>query len=101
MWSLAADRSPIHAARAAAPVAIDVDATLVTAAHSQAGLAVLAPEDPSVPRYAVVEAYLREQAGDLARTARLFGDAARTATNLAGRDHPTRQAARLNDALRP
>jgi hypothetical protein len=33
VWSLAGDRSPIHAASAAAPVVIDVDATLVTA-HS-------------------------------------------------------------------
>lgn len=66
----------------------------------QAGLSALAQVDPSVPRYAAVEAHLREQAGDLARAARLYGDAARAATNLAERDHLTRQAARLNDALR-
>jgi RNA polymerase sigma factor (sigma-70 family) len=65
----------------------------------QAGLAVLAQVDPSVPRYAAVEAYLRERAGDLARAAQLYGDAARAATNLAERDHLTRQAARLHDAL--
>jgi predicted RNA polymerase sigma factor len=65
----------------------------------QAGLAVLAQVDPSVPRYAAVEAYLREQAGDIARAAQLYGDAARAATNLAERDHLTRQAARLHDAL--
>lgn len=33
VWALAGDRSPIHAASAAAPVVIDLDATLVTA-HS-------------------------------------------------------------------
>ncbi len=53
-----------------------------------------------MPRYAAVEAYLRERAGDLASAARLYGDAARAATNLAECDHLTRQAARLNDALR-
>jgi predicted RNA polymerase sigma factor len=66
----------------------------------QAGLAVLAQVDPSVPRYDAVEAYLREQACDLVRAAQLYGDAARAATNLAERDHLNRQAARLNDALR-
>ena len=66
----------------------------------QAGLAVLAQVDPSVPRYAAVEAYLRERAGELAQAAQLYGAAARAATDLAERDHLTRQAARLNDALR-
>jgi len=47
-----------------------------------------------------VEAYLRERAGDPALAARLYADAARAATNLAERDHLTRQAARLHDALR-
>jgi RNA polymerase sigma factor (sigma-70 family) len=67
----------------------------------QAGLAALAKVDSSVPRYAAVEAYLQERAGDRAQAARLYGDAARAATNLAEREHLTRQAARLNDALRP
>lgn len=66
----------------------------------QAGLAALALVDPSVPRYAAVQAYLHKQAGDLAAAARLFRDAARAASNAAERDHLTRQAARLNDALR-
>ena len=39
----------------------------------RAGLAALAQVDPSVPRYAAVEAYLRDQAGDLARAARCTG----------------------------
>src|SRR4051795_8530809 len=66
----------------------------------QAGLAALAEVDPSAPRYAAVEAYLQERSGDLVRAARLYADAARAAANLAERDHLTRQAARLNDALR-
>jgi len=66
-----------------------------------AGLAALEPVDPTVPRYAAVLAYLHEKAGDVALAARLYGDAARTATNVAERDHLLRQAARLNDALRP
>jgi hypothetical protein len=56
--------------------------------------------DRAVPRYFAVEAYLRERAGELAPAARLYADAARATTNLAERDHLTRQAARLNDALR-
>ena len=67
---------------------------------AQAGLAALEQVDRAVPRYAAVEAYLRERAGDLALAARLYGDAARTATNLAERDHLTRQAARLNGVIR-
>jgi predicted RNA polymerase sigma factor len=64
------------------------------------GLAALERVDPGVPRYTAVAAYLRERAGDLALAARLYGDAARAATNLAERDHLTRQAARLHDVLR-
>ncbi len=66
----------------------------------QAGLAALEQVDRAVPRYPAVEAYLRERAGDLALAARLYGDAARAATNLAERDHLTRQAARLNGVVR-
>ena len=66
----------------------------------QAGLAALEQVDRAVPRYSAVEAYLRERAGDLAVAARLYGDAARAATNLAERDHLTRQAARLNGVVR-
>jgi RNA polymerase sigma factor (sigma-70 family) len=65
-----------------------------------AGLAALEKVDPGVPRYTAVEAYLRERAGDLALAARLYGDAARAATNIAERDHLTRQAARLHEMLR-
>jgi RNA polymerase sigma factor (sigma-70 family) len=66
----------------------------------QAGLTALAEVDRSIARYAAVEAYLRERAGELALAARLYGDAARAATNRAERDHLTRQAARLHAALR-
>jgi predicted RNA polymerase sigma factor len=67
---------------------------------AQAGLAALEKVDPVVPRRTAVEAYLRERAGDLALAARLYGDAARAATNLPERDHLTRQAARLHEVLR-
>ncbi|BBA98019.1 putative RNA polymerase ECF subfamily sigma factor [Actinacidiphila reveromycinica] len=64
------------------------------------GLAALAEVDASLPRHAAVAAYLRERDGDLAAAARLYAEAAHEATNLAERDHLTRQAARLN-ARRP
>ena len=67
---------------------------------AQAGLAALGQVDPVVPRRTAVEAYLRERAGDLELAARLYGAAARAATNLAERDHLTRQAARLHEVLR-
>jgi predicted RNA polymerase sigma factor len=66
----------------------------------QAGLAALEQVDRTVPRRTAVEAYLRERSGELEVAARLYGDAARAATNLAERDHLTRQAARLHDVLR-
>jgi RNA polymerase sigma factor (sigma-70 family) len=67
---------------------------------AQAGLAALEQVDPAVPRYPAVEAYLRVRAGDFALAAQLYRDAARAATNVAERDHLTRQAARLHDVLR-
>ena len=66
----------------------------------QAGLAALEQVDRTVPRHSAVEAYLRERAGELAFAAQLYADAARAATNLAERDHLTREAARLNDVVR-
>jgi RNA polymerase sigma factor (sigma-70 family) len=66
----------------------------------QAGLAALAQLDPAVPRYQAVAAYLRERAGDRTLAAQLYAAAAQAATNLAERDHLTRQAARLHHALR-
>ncbi|MER7012137.1 DUF6596 domain-containing protein [Saccharopolyspora sp. NPDC000359] len=63
---------------------------------ARAGLAALAELDPSLPRHAAVEAHLRERDGDLGAAARLYAEAAQKATNLAERDHLTRQAARLN-----
>jgi predicted RNA polymerase sigma factor len=67
---------------------------------ARAGLAALAAVDGSLPRYAAVSAYLHERDGDLPAAARLYAEAARKAANLAERDHLTRQAARLNAALR-
>jgi RNA polymerase sigma factor (sigma-70 family) len=66
----------------------------------QAGLAALAVLDPALPRYSAVAAYLRERDGDPATAARLYAEAARSASSLPERDHLTRQAARLNAWLR-
>jgi RNA polymerase sigma factor (sigma-70 family) len=65
-----------------------------------AGLAELAGLDPALPRQRAAAAYLHERAGDLELSAQLYAEAARAATNLAKRDHLTRQAARLNAELR-
>jgi hypothetical protein len=43
---------------------------------------------------------LHERDGDLATAARLYAEAAQQASNLAERDHLTRQAARLNTGRR-
>ncbi|MGV9212233.1 RNA polymerase sigma factor [Micromonospora sp. RB23] len=67
---------------------------------ARAGLAALAGLDDSLPRYTAVAAYLHESDGDLTTAARLYAEAARKASNLAERDHLTRQAARLNDHRR-
>jgi RNA polymerase sigma factor (sigma-70 family) len=67
---------------------------------AHAGLAALSQVDPGVPRRIAVEAYLQERAGDAGLAARLYGDAARAASNTAERDHLMRQAARLHDLLR-
>ncbi|MFB7671272.1 RNA polymerase sigma factor [Kitasatospora purpeofusca] len=64
----------------------------------RAGLAALAGVDAAVPRRTAAAAYLHERAGDRATAARLYAEAARAASNLAERDHLTRQAARLNTA---
>jgi RNA polymerase sigma factor (sigma-70 family) len=64
-----------------------------------AGLAALAEVAERVPRREAVAAHLHEKNGDLELAARLYGDAARNAPNLAERDHQTRQAARLNQRL--
>ena len=47
-----------------------------------------------------VAAYLHEKDGDLASAAELYMLAARKAPSIAERDHLTRQAARINAALR-
>jgi len=66
----------------------------------RAGLAALAELEPSLPRHTAVAAYLHERDGDQVAAARLYAEAARLAPNLPERDHLTRQAARLNAALR-
>ena len=55
----------------------------------------LAAVDPGLPRYAAASARLHEKAGDLARAARLYAEAAMSAPTLAERHHLTLQAARL------
>lgn len=66
----------------------------------RAGLAALAGLDAALPRHTAVAAYLHERDGDLATAAELYAEAAHVAPNLAERDHLTRQAARLNAAIR-
>jgi predicted RNA polymerase sigma factor len=66
----------------------------------RAGLAALVGLDPSLPRYAAVVAYLHERAGDPVAAARLYAEAARSASSVPERDHLTRQAARLNAQVR-
>jgi RNA polymerase sigma factor (sigma-70 family) len=67
---------------------------------ARAGLAALDGLDPSLPRYTAAAAYLHERDGDPGTAAHLYAEAARKATDVAERDHLTRQAARLNAALR-
>jgi RNA polymerase sigma factor (sigma-70 family) len=69
------------------------------AVGAEAGLAALAAVDPGVPRYTAVSAYLHERAGDRARAAAEYAEAARRATSAAERDHLNRQAARLRSTL--
>src|SRR5438477_1203351 len=64
-----------------------------------AGLAALAEVEEHIPRREAVAAYLHEKNGDLELAARLYADAARSASNRAERDHQTLQAARLNEHL--
>ena len=61
-----------------------------------AGLAALAAIEEGVPRRDAVSAYLHEKNGDLDLAAGLYARAARNASNLAEREHQTRQAARVN-----
>ena len=66
----------------------------------RAGLAALAELDDSLPRHSAVAAHLHEMDGNLSGAARLYAEAATRATNVAERDHLTRQAARLNTGTR-
>jgi predicted RNA polymerase sigma factor len=65
----------------------------------RAALAALVGLDPS-PATPPVAAYLHERDGDPVTAVRLYAEGARSAPNLSGRDHLTRQAARLNVELR-
>lgn len=65
-----------------------------------AGLAILDEIGDDVPRRDAVAARLHEHNGDLSVAARLYAAAARSATDLAERDHQIRQAARVNELLR-
>lgn len=73
---------------------------LAEADGPRAGLAALAELDASLPRFTAVAAHLHEMDGDPVVAARLYAEAATQATNIAERDHLTRQAARLNAATR-
>ncbi|MFL6158943.1 MAG: RNA polymerase sigma factor [Marmoricola sp.] len=66
---------------------------------SRAGLAALEQLDATLPRHTAVAAYLHERDGDLSTAAALYVEAAAKASNLAERDHLTRQAARINATL--
>jgi predicted RNA polymerase sigma factor len=65
----------------------------------QAGLAVLAELDPTLPRYTASAAYLHERAGDIATAAQLYVGAAAQAQTLAERNHLTLRAATLRQRL--
>jgi RNA polymerase sigma factor (sigma-70 family) len=76
-------------------------AVAVGEAHgAAAGLAALAEVDEHTPRRDAVAAHLHEKNGELELAARLYTVAAHNAPSLAERAHQTRQAARLNQALR-
>jgi RNA polymerase sigma factor (sigma-70 family) len=66
---------------------------------ARAGLAALEPLSPELPRYTAVAAHLYEKGGDLSRAADLYAQAALRATNVPERDHLTREAARVRQAL--
>jgi predicted RNA polymerase sigma factor len=64
-----------------------------------AGLAALAEVPLGVPRRVAVAAHLHERNGDVELAIRCSADAARNAPSVAEREHQTRQAARLRQAL--
>jgi RNA polymerase sigma factor (sigma-70 family) len=82
-------------------VALNRAVAIGEADGATAGLAALAAVDPRLPRHTAASAYLHEKAGDMRTAARLYGEAARMAADLAERHHLTRQAARLGQALLP
>lgn len=66
----------------------------------RAGLAELADLDPNLPRHTAARAYLHERSGDLGQAADLYAEASRVAATVPERDHLTREAARVRQALR-
>jgi RNA polymerase sigma factor (sigma-70 family) len=66
----------------------------------RAGLAALEDIPHHVPRRDAVAAHLHERDGALELAAALYASAARSAPNVAERNHQTRQAARLNALIR-
>ena len=75
-------------------------AVAVGEAHGpQAGLAALAELDPTLPRYTASQAYLHEQAGEIAEAARLYVEAAAHAHTVAERNHLTVKAATLRQQI--
>jgi hypothetical protein len=61
--------------------------------------AALADLDPMLPRYTASAAYLHERAGDVARAAQLYVEAASKVQSLAERNHLTLRAATLRHRL--
>jgi RNA polymerase sigma factor (sigma-70 family) len=66
-----------------------------------AGLRALEAVPDGVPRRLAVAAHLHERNGEVELAARLYAEAALAASNLAEREHLTRQAARLNQRPDP
>ncbi len=64
----------------------------------RAGLEALSALDPALPRHTAAVAYLHEKAGDTARAARLYAEAAGKAQTVAERNHLTLRAASLRQA---
>ena len=65
-----------------------------------AGLAALATVDPGLPRHTAASAYLHEKSRRHSDRGTVVCRCRRSASNLAERHHLTRQAARINQALR-
>lgn len=67
----------------------------------RAGLAALGELDPTLPRHTASAAYLHERAGDIARAAQLYVEAADQAHTVPERNHLLLKAATLHQRLGP